>query len=421
MRTLYIECQMGVAGDMLLAALCQLLPDQQGFLARLNRLLPGVSYQAEPGQRQGISGLRLRVSVHGQEEESQDCPPLSGHSHSHDHSHDHSPGHNHDHSPGHGHHHRGLPQITTLLAGLELPEAVRSDALAVYGLIAAAEGEVHGRPVDQVHFHEVGALDAVADIVGCCLALAELRPERIVASPVCLGHGQVRCAHGLLPVPAPATAVLLRGLPCYAGPIQGELATPTGVALLRHFAASFGPLPPLRLEQVGYGLGGKDFPQANCVRVFLGESEPEAGLAGGLVSELCCNLDDMTGEDIGFAAEELFRAGALDVFTQAIQMKKQRPGVLLTCLCRPEDADRLAVVMLTHTSAFGLRRRLCHRYELERRLVQRQTPLGPVRVKLGQGYGLEKEKPEYEDLAQIARQQQQPLSVLRQALAREED
>jgi len=235
------------------------------------------------------------------------------------------------------HHHSDLHNIEHIIEELALPDKVRADALAVYQLIAEAESHAHGRPVEHIHFHEVGTLDAVADITGVCLLIYLLAPERILASPVHVGCGQVRCAHGVLPVPAPATAHILRDAPIYGGKIQGELCTPTGAALLKHFACGFGEMPVMRAAQIGYGMGKKDFEAANCVRAFFGETDTENG--DDEVLELRCNLDDMTGEAIGFAQDRLLEGGALEVFTTAVGMKKSRPGVLLTCLCREAQRE----------------------------------------------------------------------------------
>jgi len=291
-----------------------------------------------------------------------------------------------------------LNDIRAIIDGLDLPAAVREDAKAVYMRIAEAESKVHGHPVDQIHFHEVGALDAVADVVGVCALMHELAPDRVLVSPVHVGSGQVRCAHGVLPVPAPATALLLEGVPVYGGAIRGELCTPTGAALLAHFADDFGDMPAMTLEAVGYGMGTKDFPWANCVRALLGESAEPLGEA----AELRCNLDDMTGEEIGFAVQCLREAGALDVWTQSIQMKKSRPGTLLCCLCPPDREAEFARLMLRDTTTIGVRCQRLRRYTLNREAVTLDTPYGPVRAKRSHGYGVDRVKPEFDDLKEIA-------------------
>ena len=296
---------MGAAGDMLMAALSELIPDPEGFIARMNALdLPGVRLERQRVTKCGIVGTHIAVTVHGHEEGV------------HDRAH---------------HHHTGLDDIRGIIGRLDLPEAVKAHATAVYDLIAQAESEVHGTTVDQIHFHEVGSLDAVADVTGVCLLMDIIRPDRVVVSPVHVGSGQVKCAHGLLPVPAPATARLLEGAPTYGGRIRGELCTPTGAALLKHFADGFGDMPVMAVQKIGYGMGAKDFEAANCLRAMLGEAD------GGAedVCELKCNLDDMTGEALGFAMQALLDAGALDAWCEALLMKKDRPGQMLCCLCRP--------------------------------------------------------------------------------------
>ena len=369
MKTLYLDLGMGAAGDMLSAALLELTPDPEAMLAELNGLgIPHVEYIREPAVKCGITGTHMKVLVHGAEE-------------------------------GEGHVLSRPVEIEGIVSSLALEQAVKEDILAVYGHIAQAESQVHGVPVTQIHFHEVGALDAVADITAVCLMLHRLQPLKILASAVHVGSGAVRCAHGILPVPAPATACLLRGIPIQAGKIQGELCTPTGAALLRHFVSEFREMPRMIPEAIGYGMGKKDFPQANCVRAILGREEEEIDT----VVELRCNLDDMTGEALGFAMEELLKAGALDVFTTPVTMKKSRPGVLLTVLCREALRDPITALIFRHTTTLGVRETLCRRSTLQRREVTVDTPWGSVRRKDSQGFGVSRSKWEYEDLARIAR------------------
>lgn len=400
MRQLYLECAMGAAGDMLMAALYELCPEKERFLADMNGLLPGVELSVERVLRRGIAGTHMRVVIHGQEE---------GHHHDHDHVHDHD----------HGHVHRSLGDIEAIINGFALPEAVRAQARAVYGRIAAAESLAHGVSVGEVHFHEVGALDAVVDVTGVCYLLHLLAPDAVTASPVTVGSGTVRSAHGILPVPAPATAHLLQGVPIRTGDIAVELCTPTGAALLRQLAGDFGPMPAGRVLGCGYGCGTKDLPRANCLRAFLVETEAAApGGPNDAVTELRANIDDMTGEDLGFAMERLLAAGALDVSYVPLQMKKGRPGVLLLCLCRPDDADRLAGELLRHTTTFGVRRVDCQRYALAVEKETAETAYGPVVRKTGSGYGVTRSKAEYEDLAAAARAHGVSLSTVREAFWR---
>lgn len=396
---------MGAAGDMLMGALYELLEDgdKARFLDAMNYLgLPGVAVEAVPGSACGIAGTHMRVTVDGAEEHE----PVHAHNHGHHHGHTHG-------TEGH-HHHAGPGHIARLIDGLPLPEAVRIHAKEVYNAIAQAEARAHGRPVEEVHFHEVGTLDAVADVAGVCYALHLLAPARIVASPIHVGSGTVRCAHGVMPVPAPATAALLTGLPVYGGAIQGELCTPTGAALLAHFSTAFGPMPMMAVEKVGYGMGTKEFEQANCVRAFLGA----CGAAGrGEMTELVCTIDDMTPEALAFAAARLLEEGALDVYTTPGTMKKGRPGYVLTALCSGEREEALAREMLRHTTTNGLRVRRCGKYFLTPGTAQADTPWGPVRLKTAQGFGVTHVKPEFEDAAALARANQLPYEdVVRAAL-----
>lgn len=409
MKTLYLDLSMGAAGDMLAAALLELLPDPDSFLAELNGLgIPGVRYQRERAVKCGVTGTHLAVTVDGEEEHSHDHHP---HDHRHEHHHDQGT-HDHEHRHGHehgSHHHSGIHDIAHIILDLALPSKVKDDVMAVYALIAQAESHVHGAPVTEIHFHEVGTMDAVADITAVCLLMDRLAPDLVTASPVHVGSGQVRCAHGILPVPAPATAHILRDVPIYGGQIQGELCTPTGAALLRHFAAQFGPMPLMRTQAVGYGCGKKDFEAANCVRAMLGE----AGDGGDQVAVLSCNLDDMTAEALGFAVERLFEAGALDAYTVPAGMKKSRPGVLLQAICRIQDRQAVTEALFRHTTTLGIRESVSRRYVLERSVQALDTPWGPVRRKESSGYRVFRVKYEYEDLARIAREQKISLDQAR--------
>lgn len=395
MKTLYLDCSMGAAGDMLAAALLELLPDPDAFVAELNALaIPDVKFSRETSVKCGITGTHLQVTVHGEEEGAHD----HHHAHSHDHHHDHAHAHHHDHAHSH-HHHASLHDIEHIVRGhLSLPATVADNVMAVYHLIADAESKAHGKPVSEIHFHEVGTMDAIADITAVCLLMHRLAPDEIIVSPVHVGSGQVHCAHGILPVPAPATATILQDVPIYGGSIQGELCTPTGAALLKHFADSFGEMPVMRTSAIGYGMGKKDFPAANCVRALLGERSD----ASDDVVELCCNIDDMTGEAIGYAFDKLFAAGALDVYTIPIGMKKNRPGHLLHVICREADKDALVRALFAHTTTIGIRENRFRRYTLDRRIETIETADGPVRRKCSTGYGVSREKFEHDDLARIA-------------------
>lgn len=481
MKTLYIECAMGAAGDMLTAALLELMPGKEAALAKLNAMgIPGVVFEAKPSAKCGITGTHMRVLIHGEEEESVPCGHTHAHEDHHEHNHAHERHHEHEHhahthehahvqedahchdsdAHDHAHHHEhdahhhahhDMAEIRSLIAELAISETVKEKALAVYQSIAEAESRVHGAEVDQIHFHEVGSMDAVADVTAVCLLMELLAPEQVIVSPIHVGSGTVLCAHGRLPVPAPATALILEGMPIYGGSVQGELCTPTGAALLKTFADSFGSMPPMTVAKTGYGMGTKDFEQANCLRAMLGESftmngtgskmqtgqdaEGEntgsRGAAGkdtetenpagreGRITEISCNLDDMTGEDIAFAAERILQTGALDVFTESIYMKKGRPAVKLTVLARPEDEERLAGEIFRHTSTIGVRIHTDRRYELARRSEQRKTPLGTIEVKISEGFGVRKEKIEFASLKEIAETSGKRLAEVRAALAEE--
>ena len=282
---------------------------------------------------------------------------------------------------------------------------MKTDAKAVYKLIAEAESAVHGVPVTEIHFHEVGTLDAVADVTAVCLLMEKLSPDKILSSPVHVGSGQVRCAHGILPVPAPATARILQGCPIYGGAVKGELCTPTGAALLKYFVNSFGEMPVMSLSAMGYGMGRKDFEAANCVRAMLGETEE----LRDCMYELNCNVDDMTAEQIGYALEMFFQEGAVEAFTIPIQMKKSRPGTLIRVLCREEKKERLIRSIFRHTSTAGIREMKVGRSVLNRKVTEEETPYGTVRRKEYSGYGIQRFKYEYEDLARIAREQKTSL------------
>ena len=405
MRTLYLDCGMGAAGDMLAAALLELHDNPDAVLETLNRVFAGKAVlSVRKDEKCGISGSHLTVTVDGQVEGEE---PADEHEHHEQHEHG-------DHVHAHHHHHTSIIEVREFIGGLDLPADVIRDALAVYDLIAAAEAKVHGRPMENIHFHEVGSLDAMADVVSVCYLIHALKPEKVLASPVHVGSGTVRCAHGVLPVPAPATQELLKDIPIYSGDIRGELCTPTGAALLKHFVNAFGSMPPLRVSGIGYGTGFKDFPRANVVRALLGESEDEAEQ----ILELACNIDDMTAEELAFAQERLFAAGALDVYFTNIGMKKNRPGVMLTCMCRAPQREEMLTCLFRHTTSLGVREYVCNRYKLSREFASKETPYGSVRVKRSTGYGTVREKAEFEDLKKIAEEQNLSLREVKELIAK---
>lgn len=390
MKSLYIDCAMGCAGDMLTAALLELHPAPEDFIRRMNAVFCNkLRISAAPDSKCGIAGTHVTVLVDGDEEGE---------------------------TERHSHKHTSVREIMSFIDGVSLPEKVREDAKSVYGIIAEAESRVHGQPVENIHFHELGSLDALADVLSVCELLYELAPDLVLASPVNVGSGFVRCAHGVLPVPAPATELILSGVPTYSGEIKSELCTPTGAALLKHFASDFVRRPILKVEKVGYGTGKKDFPTANIVRALLGETENEREK----VIELACNLDDMSPEALAFAMEELFSLGALDVYFTSIGMKKSRPGVMLTCMCREAQRDEMLRCIFKNTATLGVREYSCQRYTLKRREKSLETEFGAVRVKCSEGYGVRREKAEYEDLARLAREHGRSLDEIRRAVERAE-
>ncbi len=414
MKVLYLDCSMGAAGDMLTSALLELFPNPDEMLKQLNSLsIPKVKYTMQPAEKCGITGTHVKVLVDGVEEETHDHHE-HGHEHDHEHEHehdhhDHEHDHAHHHDHGHHHEHHSLADIQAIVESLSLEEAVKKDILDVYTSIAEAEGHVHGKSVSDIHFHEVGTMDAVADVTAVSVLLHALAPDRIIVSPVHVGSGQVHCAHGILPVPAPATAFILRDIPIYGGAIQGELCTPTGAALLKHFANDFGSMPLLSPIAIGYGMGRKDFPAANCVRAILGESREMENT----ILKLSCNVDDMTAEEIGFATEQLFKEGALEVFTVPVGMKKNRPGTLIEVLCNNADKEKMLRVIFRHTTTLGIREQIIRRYILDRKTETIETPFGPVRRKVSTGYGVSRAKYEYDDLAVISEKTGKSLAELR--------
>ena len=418
MKILYIECAMGAAGDMLTAALLGLFPAEQreNILAELNAIgVPNVVTEAKIVTRQGISGTLIDVLIGGTPEHVHDYPEHERKSSKYvlikkKSEHIAVKPHSHEHHHAHG----SVSEIYAIIDSLHVSDAVKAHSKAVYGEIANAESAAHGVPVADIHFHEVGMLDAVADVVNVCCLLERIAAGKIVVSPVAVGSGFVRAAHGVLPVPAPATAHILRGAPTYPGEVRGELCTPTGAALLKHFAAEFGSMPPMSVSEVGYGMGHKDFPgHPNCVRVFLGETENvHAVQKSENVAELHCEVDDMTGEALGFAAEKLLAAGALDVYFTPIFMKKNRPAQLITVLCKENDIEMFANLLLVNTTTFGVRFALWERRILDREFVVVNGEYGSVKAKIGRLQGtpdILRQKLEYDEIAELARKNDLPL------------
>ena len=397
---------MGAAGDMVTAALLELVDNQEEVINKLNAAgIPGVVYTAEKSVKCGVSGTHLKVTVDGIEEmvvdvneSNHDAPHPHVHPHG-DHKHDNYHTHE-DHEHTHNHVHRGMYEISHIIDGLNISDKVKEDAMAIYNIIAEAESYVHGAPVDKIHFHEVGEMDAIADVTAAALIMNEINPDKVVVSPVNTGKGEVKCAHGIIPVPAPATAYILQGMPAYSNYINGELCTPTGAAILKFYADEFGSMPVMDIKKIGYGMGYKDFEAANCVRIFLGESFIERDN----IIEFNFNVDDMTGEEIGFASERLLELGAREVFTTPVVMKKSRPGQLVTLICSVDMREDMVKAIFKYTTTIGIREAVHPRYVLDRSIENVDTKLGSIRCKVSSGYGITREKYEYDDLSRIARE-----------------
>ena len=381
MKTLYLDCSMGASGDMLMGALIELYDSgADDFLDRLNAAgISGARVFAQKVLKRGVLGTQVTVSI---------TPKIS------------EPRHERG-ETAHEHAHSDYGGIKRIIGALRVSDTVKQNVLSVYTLLADAESRVHGVPVDKIHFHEIGQTDAIADITGVCMLIELVCPEKILASPVNTGGGEVKCAHGILPVPAPAAALLLQNIPIYSSGIQTELCTPTGAALLKHFAGAYTQMPVMSVQKTGYGFGKKDFDRLNALRAFLGETD--GGGADDYVYELMCNLDDITPEALSYAQQLLFDAGALDVYITPAAMKKGRQGFSLACMCGEQNKEHLLRLMFKHTTTLGIREYKAKRYTLKKSLITKTTPLGEVGVKISNGYGAEKAKAEYDDLAAAAR------------------
>ena len=382
MKVGYFDCFSGAAGDMIVAACLDAGAPEPHLLAELDKLkLPNLRIKIEKVHKKGISATAFTPE-----------PDASG-----------------DHHHSHGHQQRNLPTIIELINSSSLSATVQQNAVRIFERLAQAEADVHGTTPDRIHFHEVGALDSIVDIVGACIAIESLHLERIYCSAMALGSGTVRCEHGILPVPAPATSELIKGIPIQPSQGDGELLTPTGAAILTTLAAAFGPMPRMRITQIGYGAGSRETPgHPNALRLFLGQAEPapHPDTGGDLgpstdhdeVFLLEANLDDCTAELTGHVADVLLGLGALDVFFTSITMKKGRPGTKISVLCPPEQLSRLENAMFMESTTFGIRRQLVQRSVLSRRSETVETDFGPIRVKVGLlGGEVVTASPEFED------------------------
>ena len=401
MRTLFFDCFSGFSGDMAVGALVDLGVDPAHLAAELDKLGLGAEFHVHFSRqmRCGIEAVKFDVHLSGHTH-------ATGHGHSdlhgeHEHAHHHGePAHEHEHEHEHG---RGFAEIRSLIEGSALSPFVRERSVATFRRIAVAEGKIHGLPPDEVHFHEVGAVDSIVDIVGFCVALEALGAPRVIASPLVEGSGFIRCAHGQFPLPAPATLEILAGIPLRQIEERGEFLTPTGAALLAEFAESFGPMPTLAVERIGYGAGTRNPPhRPNVVRAVLAAATPVDAEAD-VVTEIESNLDDLSPELLGAATTRLLAAGALDVFVTPILMKKNRPAHRLTVLVEPARAEEFARLILRETTAFGVRLHDCRRRKLRREVTSVETAFGLVEIKRGWlGDELVQATPEFESCRRAA-------------------
>ena len=433
MRTLYIDASMGAAGDMITAALLELMPNEKSTLNRLNRIgVPNVEYRLSKVNKAGITGTNVEVLINGVTENDNTDDKTEADRHT----------------------HHTLEDIKNIIDTLNLPKKAKEDTKAIYGLIADSEGKIHGKPAGEVHFHEIGEYDAIADIAAVSFLINELKVKNIITSAVNVGCGTVRSAHGVMAVPAPAAIDLLTGVPIYSDGTEGELCTPTGAAIIKYYANAYGNMPPMDVTKVGYGAGKKDYARANILRISLGNMIDISGFAehgrdsvhtesigsdnvdvlGTILSqkkklintkiydiakesansfyengitdrviELRCNIDDQSPEQISYASEVLLGNGALDVYSTPVVMKKGRLGTLFTVICKEENREKIIKLIFKHTTTIGIRETLCHRYILDRKEDSLTTDYGMVRVKTGFGYGTVRHKYEYNDLKFIAK------------------
>jgi len=448
MRIAYLDCFSGISGDMFLGALVDAGVPAKLFEETVAALDIGARLEISRVNRSGIAATKLDVYVHGEKELPREiCWEQQSHAQKHDHDHSHKPGHDHDHGHDpvelkehnysqtrnegsraaasapreHRHQHgRGLKEIREIIRNAAgISEQATSVAISIFDALGAAEAKIHNSDIESVHFHEVGAVDAMVDIICAAVGAEALAVDEIVCSPLNVGGGTVKCAHGLLPVPAPATVELLKDAPVYSSGIQVELVTPTGAAIVRTLAKRFAPFPAMTIEKSGYGAGTRDFPgHANVLRLTIGEAQPEfaANTSQETISVLEANLDDLNPQVVGYVIERLLDAGALDTFAVPAQMKKNRPGILLTVLAKLEDAARLTHIIFTETSTLGVRRREERRQTLARKWITVETRWGNVRLKIGSMNGtVTNYAPEYEDCRKLAAQHHVPLKSVMQA------
>ena len=434
MRIAYLDGFSGISGDMFLGALVDAGVPLELLQKTVEELDLGITVEASRVDRNGISATKVDVIVNGQKdlprEEfwAQSGGHASGHTHRRgsDHVHDH--GQEHEDTDVHAHG-RNLDEILKIIAAAPINICAKQTASEIFVALGTAEAKIHNVDIAEIHFHEVGAADAIADILCAAVGAEALAVDHFMSSPLNVGGGTVKCAHGVMPVPAPATLELLKGIPVYSGEVQKELVTPTGAAIVRVLAKSFGPRPVMTTEKIGYGAGARDFHgHSNVLRITVGEivesgalaANPNAEMQEDEVVVLEANLDDLSPQIIGYMAEQLLSEGALDVFTTAVQMKKSRPGTLLTVLAKPQDESKLRDMIFRESSTLGIRSRRENRHILTRRHEAVQTQWGEIRIKIGSKAGADSQiAPEYEDCRRIAAEHHVPLkNVMQEALRR---
>jgi uncharacterized protein (TIGR00299 family) protein len=449
MRIAYLECFSGISGDMFLGALLDAGVPPEVFTRTVAALGVDARLEISRVDRSGISATKLDVIAAGEKElpreefwekearaQEHSHPPSVEHvhSHEHNHSHEHSHGHGatdshshshshdhehkHEHAPDHTHLHRGLKEIRQIINAASISKSAKDRAIRIFEALGAAEAKVHNTDIEKIHFHEVGAIDAIVDIVCASVGAEALGVDEWICSPLNVGGGTVVCAHGAFPIPAPATLELLKNAPVYSGEIQKELVTPTGAAIVSVLASRFSQFPAMKTEKIGYGAGTRNFKNSpNVLRLTVGETahQQESPFPVEEITVLEANVDDMMPQIFGYVMEQALQNGALDAFGTPVQMKKSRPGMLLTVLCRIEDSQRLTKLILTETTTLGVRMRRESRAALTRRHVSVSTRWGNVRMKLANLNGsISNYAPEYEDCRQIAKEQKVPLKTVMQ-------
>ena len=428
MRIAYLECFSGISGDMFIGALVDAGVAPKILEDAVAALNIGAHLEISRVNRSGIDATKVDVLVQDSKKE----PRATVHEeHSHHSGDVQAPRDSHHHESHHhgSHHHgqgRGLAEIKKIIGAAKLPESARHAAVLMFEKLGAAESKIHHVPIESIHFHEVGAVDAMADIVCAAVGSEALGADEFVSSPLNLGAGMVECAHGMFPVPAPATVELLKGAPVYSSGIQAELVTPTGAAIVSTLAKRFEPFPAMTIEKIGYGAGSRDFDRhANVLRITVGTLEQNQGTRATpasleTVSILEANLDDLNPQVFGYVMERLLAAGALDVFGTPVNMKKNRPGTLLTVLSKPEAAESLAEIIFAETTTLGVRRREEKRQVLRRKWQTVSTQFGAVRIKIASRNGtITGYAPEYEDCRRIAAEQRVPLKLVMQEALQE--